>query len=105
MGSFFIQPFAAVQESYRKREAQRLKKKNDKAKVREWLACTAQHRHEQWVDEELEPYLLAGTLHLVDSDSSTDREENPKSPTSLDSPTECGDAVKERQAGIGKFFG
>ncbi|KAF3913676.1 hypothetical protein AA313_de0200838 [Arthrobotrys entomopaga] len=110
MGSFFIQPFAAVQESYRKREAQRLKRKSDKAKVREWLACTAQHRHEQWVDEELEPYLLAGTLHLVDSNSSAEKDEIQneiqKSSTSLDSPTECGNVVKERQGGgIGRFFG
>ncbi|KAF3918155.1 hypothetical protein ABW20_dc0101515 [Dactylellina cionopaga] len=79
MGSFLIQPFAAVQQSYRRREAQRLKRKNDKAKVQQWLACTAQYYHEQWIDEELEPYLLTGTLHLVDSDTSVESEEDGKS--------------------------
>ncbi|KAF3092808.1 hypothetical protein TWF102_008306 [Orbilia oligospora] len=66
----FPNPFSAVQESYRRRAAQHQKKKDDKAKVKEWLEFTAQHRHEQWVDEELEPYLLTGTLHLVDTDAS-----------------------------------
>ncbi|RVD87147.1 uncharacterized protein DFL_005390 [Arthrobotrys flagrans] len=66
----FPNPFSAVQETYRRRTAQHQKKKNDKAKVKEWLEFTAQHKHEQWVDEELEPYLLTGTLHLVDTDAS-----------------------------------
>ncbi|KAF3273425.1 hypothetical protein TWF970_009085 [Orbilia oligospora] len=82
----FPNPFSAVQESYRRRAAQHQKKKDDKAKVKEWLEFTAQHRHEQWVDEELEPYLLTGTLHLVDTDSS-DEDANERQ-RGLESPPE-----------------
>lgn len=81
----FPNPFASVQQSVRRRAAQHQKKKNDKAKVKEWLEFTAQHRHEQWVDEELEPYLLTGTLHLVDTDASMESDKGRKG---LESPPE-----------------
>ncbi|KAK6339999.1 hypothetical protein TWF730_001775 [Orbilia blumenaviensis] len=84
----FPNPFSAVQQSYRKRAAQHQKKKNDKAKVKEWLEFTAQHRHEQWIDEELEPYLLTGTLHLVDTDVSDESDESMKGHKGLESPPE-----------------
>ncbi|KAF3180320.1 hypothetical protein TWF106_005947 [Orbilia oligospora] len=103
----FPNPFSAVQESYRRRAAQHQKKKDDKAKVKEWLEFTAQHRHEQWVDEELEPYLLTGTLHLVDTDASDEDakerqrglESPPESPRLSDSAQPQLKAIKSVEYG------
>ncbi|KAF3935310.1 hypothetical protein ABW19_dt0206815 [Dactylella cylindrospora] len=66
MGSILILPFASLKQSYQTRAAKRLKRKNDTARIREWLAFTAQHKEEQWVDEEIEAYFLENSITLVD---------------------------------------
>ncbi|KAK6331253.1 hypothetical protein TWF696_003313 [Orbilia brochopaga] len=63
MGSYLVYPFVAVKQSYRKREAEKLKRKSDRARVREWLAFTAQYQHE-WVDEDIDGPHLVGKLQL-----------------------------------------
>ncbi|KAF3923822.1 hypothetical protein ABW21_db0202942 [Orbilia brochopaga] len=95
MGSYLVYPFVAVKQSYRKREAEKLKRKSDRARVREWLAFTAQYQHE-WVDEDVEPHLLVGKLQL-------DLVESPTSDaTTMASPTLSQPSNDEDSHGQGK---
>ncbi|KAJ6261649.1 hypothetical protein Dda_2447 [Drechslerella dactyloides] len=80
MGSYLVYPFVAVKQSYRKREAEKLKRKSDRARVREWLAFTAQYQHE-WVDEDVDTHLLVGKLQLDLVDSPTSDATTVTSPT------------------------